>query len=36
VINPPYGFDAAMRATATVNAPLLDATITTAWLAGAE
>jgi 23S rRNA (adenine2030-N6)-methyltransferase len=36
VINPPYGFDAAMRATAATIAPLLDASITTAWLTGAE
>ncbi|HWX89303.1 MAG TPA: 23S rRNA (adenine(2030)-N(6))-methyltransferase RlmJ [Rhizomicrobium sp.] len=36
VINPPYGFDAAMRATAGIIAPLLGATITTVWLAGAE
>jgi 23S rRNA (adenine2030-N6)-methyltransferase len=35
-INPPYGFGAAMRATAVIIAPLLDATITTAWLTGAE
>lgn len=28
VINPPYGFDAAMRATASIIAPLLKATIT--------
>jgi 23S rRNA (adenine2030-N6)-methyltransferase len=36
VINPPYGFDAAMRAIAGIIAPLLDAGITTAWLVGAE
>ena len=36
VINPPYGFGGAMRATAAIIAPLLDATITTVWLAGAE
>jgi 23S rRNA (adenine2030-N6)-methyltransferase len=36
VINPPYGFDAAMRATAAIIAPLLDATITNTWLAGAD
>jgi 23S rRNA (adenine2030-N6)-methyltransferase len=36
VINPPYGFDAAMRAMAAVIAPLLGATITSTWLAGSE
>jgi len=36
VINPPYGFDEAMRAAASVIAPLLDATITSEWLACAE
>jgi 23S rRNA (adenine2030-N6)-methyltransferase len=36
VINPPYGFDAAMRATAGIIAPLMDASITNVWLAGAE
>ena len=36
VINPPYGFDAAMRATAAVIAPLLGATIRNEWLVGAE
>ena len=36
VINPPYGFDGAMRATSSIIAPLLDARITTAWLAAAE
>jgi 23S rRNA (adenine2030-N6)-methyltransferase len=36
VINPPYGFDVAMRAIAAIIAPLLDATITATWLVGAE
>ena len=36
VINPPYGFDATMHAAATVIAPLLDAAITSRWLAGAQ
>jgi 23S rRNA (adenine2030-N6)-methyltransferase len=36
VINPPYGFAAAMRAAAGIIAPLMDVAITTTWLAGAE
>ena len=36
VINPPYGFDAAMRAVAAIIAPLLGAVIHNQWLAGAE
>jgi 23S rRNA (adenine2030-N6)-methyltransferase len=36
VINPPYGFGAAMRAASSIVAPLLDASITSTWLAGAE
>ena len=36
VINPPYGFSAAMRAASGIIAPLLNATITSTWLAGAE
>jgi len=36
VVNPPYGFDAAMREAGRLLAPLLNGEITTAWLAGAE
>ncbi len=36
VINPPYGFDAAMQAGAALIAPRLEAVIKTSWLAGAE
>jgi len=36
VINPPFGFAAAMDHAARLLAPRLDATITQAWLAGAE
>jgi 23S rRNA (adenine2030-N6)-methyltransferase len=36
VINPPYGFDAVMRASASIIAPLLGATITPVWLTGAD
>jgi 23S rRNA (adenine2030-N6)-methyltransferase len=36
VINPPYGFEAAIRETAAIIAPKLAATITILWLAGAE
>ncbi len=36
VINPPYGFEAAMRDSAAVIGPRMDAAITTAWLAGRE
>jgi 23S rRNA (adenine2030-N6)-methyltransferase len=36
VINPPYGFDAAMQACAGLIAPRLEATIQTSWLAGTE
>jgi len=35
MINPPYGFEAAMRAAAAVIAPRLKATIAIRWLAGA-
>ena len=35
-INPPYGFDAAMQASAALIAPRLDAAIITGWVAGAE
>ena len=36
VINPPFGFDAAIKACAALVAPRLEASITTAWVAGAE
>jgi 23S rRNA (adenine2030-N6)-methyltransferase len=36
VINPPYGFETAMRESATLIAPLLHAQISTLWLAGSE
>ena len=36
VINPPYGFDGAMRAAASIIAPLLDTSVTSTWLVGAE
>ena len=36
VINPPYGFDAAMQASAALIAPRLEAAIDTRWLAGEE
>jgi 23S rRNA (adenine2030-N6)-methyltransferase len=36
VINPPYGLDAAMRASATLIAPRLEARIGTRWIAGSE
>jgi 23S rRNA (adenine2030-N6)-methyltransferase len=36
VVNPPYGFETAMRAAASVIAPKLDAAITTRWAAGGE
>ena len=36
VVNPPYGFDAALLAAAAVIAPPLGATITSRWLVGAE
>jgi 23S rRNA (adenine2030-N6)-methyltransferase len=36
VVNPPYGFEAALQAAAAVIAPRLEAAITTRWVAGAE
>jgi len=36
VVNPPYGFDAAMREAGRLLAPLLNGEITLVWLAGAE
>jgi 23S rRNA (adenine2030-N6)-methyltransferase len=36
VINPPYGFDAALQAVAALIAPKLEAAITTQWIAGSE
>ncbi len=36
VLNPPYGFDAAMRAIASVIAPAMDAAIGVRWLAGED
>lgn len=36
VINPPYGFETAMRESAKAIAPLLGAQISTLWLAGGE
>ena len=36
VINPPYGLDAAMRASAALIAPRLEARIGTRWIAGSE
>ncbi|HMH65964.1 MAG TPA: 23S rRNA (adenine(2030)-N(6))-methyltransferase RlmJ [Rhizomicrobium sp.] len=36
VINPPYGFEAAMQAAVAVIAPLLEANIHSEWLAGPE
>lgn len=36
LINPPYGFDAEMRASARLLAPRLDGEITIAWVAGSE
>jgi 23S rRNA (adenine2030-N6)-methyltransferase len=36
VINPPYGFDAALQAAAALIAPKLEAAITTQWIAGSE
>ena len=36
VINPPYGFEAAMRESASLIAPLLGARISALWLAGNE
>ena len=36
VINPPYGFDRAMRETARLVAPRLEAEIATRWIAGSE
>jgi len=36
VINPPFGFDAAIRACGTVIAPRLAAQISTQWVAGSE
>ncbi len=36
VINPPYGFDAAMQAGAALIAPRLGARIRTQWVAGSE
>jgi 23S rRNA (adenine2030-N6)-methyltransferase len=35
-INPPFGFDAAIRANAALVAPRLQASIATAWVAGSE
>ena len=36
VINPPYGFDGAMQASAALIGPRLEAAITTRWIAGSE
>ena len=36
VINPPYGFDAVLQASAALVAPRLEATIETRWIAGSE
>ena len=36
VINPPYGFEASMREAASLVAPRLGGTITSAWVAGTE
>jgi len=36
IVNPPYGFDATMGAATAIIAPLLDAAITSRWLAGAQ
>jgi len=36
VINPPYGLDAAMRASAALIAPRIEARIGTRWIAGSE
>jgi 23S rRNA (adenine2030-N6)-methyltransferase len=36
VINPPYGFEAAMKASAALIAPRLEARIGTRWIAGSE
>ncbi len=36
VINPPYGFDATMQASAALIAPRLEARIRTQWVAGSE
>jgi 23S rRNA (adenine2030-N6)-methyltransferase len=36
VINPPYGLDAAMQASAALIAPRLEARIRTRWIAGSE
>ena len=36
VINPPYGFDGAIRETARLVAPRLEAEIATSWIAGSE
>jgi len=36
VINPPYGFEAAMQAGSALIAPPLDAAIRTQWIAGSE
>ena len=36
VINPPYGLEAAMKASAVLIAPKLEARIGTHWIAGSE
>ena len=36
VINPPYGFESVLKASAALIAPRLEASVTTRWLAGAE
>ena len=36
VINPPYGFEAAMKASVALIAPKLEARIGTDWIAGSE